>query len=66
MIGQIWALLKGSVDSFLEDEALTRGAPSRSIPSHLLGQCYSSSWLLPASFSARRPRAAPCPLNLAV
>jgi membrane protein len=26
MIGQIWALLKESVDGFVEDEALTRGA----------------------------------------
>ena len=26
MIGQIWALLKDSVDGFVEDEALTRGA----------------------------------------
>src|SRR6478672_1647932 len=26
MIGQIWSLLKESVNSFLEDEALTRGA----------------------------------------
>ena len=26
MIGQIWALLKESVDGFMEDEALTRGA----------------------------------------
>ena len=26
MVGQIWALLKETIDSFLEDEALTRGA----------------------------------------
>jgi uncharacterized BrkB/YihY/UPF0761 family membrane protein len=26
LVGQIWALLKETIDSFLEDEALTRGA----------------------------------------
>ena len=63
MIGQIWTLLKESVDSFVKDEALTRGAAIAFYTVTSIGPVPFIVVAIAGLFSARVPRTGPCRLN---